>query len=220
VGSVPTAFAGVLLIRMLGTGDRVQNDVKLALGVALLLAAATIVAKAIVAVRGKGARTARPEQTLNVKPLPTLAIGALGGLVVGMTSVGSGSLIIVLLLLLYPSLKASELVGTDLVQAIPLVASAALGHLLFGEFRLGLTASLLLGSIPGVYVGARVSARAPAGLVRRALVLVLLASGLKLVQVGNAQLGAIVLAVAVAGPFVWARFRNSATAKVRVPAAL
>src|SRR5438105_396517 len=82
-------------------------------------------------------------------------VGVVGGLVVGMTSVGSGSLMIVLLLVLYPRLQASQLVGTDLVQAIPLVASAALGHILFGDFHLSLTMSLLVGSVPGVYLGAR-----------------------------------------------------------------
>jgi uncharacterized membrane protein YfcA len=77
---------------------------------------------------------------------------------------------------LYPRLKASELVGTDLVQAVPLVASAALGHLIFGDFQLALTTSLFGGSIPGVWLGAHLSARAPGGLVRRALGFVLLAS--------------------------------------------
>ena len=65
-----------------------------------------------------------------LKRAPTLAIGFFGGLFVGMTSVGSGSLIIVALILLYPMLRMKRLVGTDLVQAIPLVASAALGHIL------------------------------------------------------------------------------------------
>jgi hypothetical protein len=78
-----------------------------------------------------------------------------GGLVVGLTSVGSGSLIIIMLLMLYPRMKLSELVGTDLVQAVPLVASAALGHMIFGDFKLSLTAAILLGSIPGVFIGAR-----------------------------------------------------------------
>ena len=65
-----------------------------------------------------------------------MLVGVVGGLVVGMTSVGSGSLIIIALMLLYPTLRASELVGTDLVQAVPLVASAAIGHLIFGDFQL------------------------------------------------------------------------------------
>ncbi|MEA3019875.1 MAG: uncharacterized protein QOI47_1399, partial [Actinomycetota bacterium] len=123
--------------------------------------------------------------------------GVLGGLVVGMSSVGSGSLMIVMLLVLYPRLTASELVGTDLVQAIPLVGSAALGHVLYGDFRLGLTASLLLGSLPGVYLGARISSRAPDRLIRPVLVVVLAASGLKLLSVSNVVLGAFLLVAAV-----------------------
>jgi uncharacterized membrane protein YfcA len=87
---------------------------------------------------------------------------------------------IVMLLLLYPTLTAAQLVGTDLVQAIPLVGAAAIGHLLFGDFELGLTMSLLVGGIPGTYLGARLSSRAPDRVVRPVLVVVLLLSGLKL----------------------------------------
>jgi hypothetical protein len=97
-----------------------------------------------------------------------------------MTSVGSGSLIIVILLMLYPMLRANDLVGTDLVQAIPLVAAAALGHALFGDLKLDLAAAVLIGSVPGVLLGSRLSSRAPAGVVRVALVAVLLASAAKL----------------------------------------
>src|ERR687887_1856138 len=136
-----------------------QERIKLILGVALLLAAASIAAKGLLQVRsarrllGLGDEAAARARPFRVRPLPTVLVGAAGGLVVGMTSVGSGSLMIVMLLLLYPMLRSSELVGTDLVQAIPLVGSAALGHVLFGDFRLDLTASLLLGSVPGVYLG-------------------------------------------------------------------
>ena len=107
-------------------------------------------------------------------------LGFCGGLVVGTTSVGAGSLMIVCLLLLYPSIRVGQLVGTDLVQAVPLVASASVGHLLFGDFVLGLTGSILVGAIPGVWIGARVSSRSPGSLVRRALAVVMLASGTKL----------------------------------------
>ena len=206
IGSVPSAFCGVLILRAFGTGTRVQSVVQVVLGVALLVAAGAIVLKAFLNLRARARGehlTAGASLGITVKPLPTLMIGALGGLVVGMTSVGSGSLIIVLLLFLYPKIRASQLVGTDLVQAIPLVGAASLGHLLFGDFRVSLTASLIIGSIPGVYLGARVSARAPARLLRRVLAFVLLASGLKLVQVGNVELGIILLAVAVIAPAVW-----------------
>jgi uncharacterized membrane protein YfcA len=130
-------------------------------------------------------------------------IGILGGLVVGITSVGSGSLIIIALMALYPRLTANELVGTDLVQAVPLVTSAALGHLLFGDFKLEITTSLLLGSIPGVWIGAHLSARAPGGLVRRALAFVLLASALKLLKVPTKDTVLILALVLVFAPLLW-----------------
>ena len=155
-----------------------------------------------------------------VRPIPTLLVGIVGGLVVGMTSVGSGSLMIVALLLLYPSIRAGQLVGTDLVQAVPLVASASLGHLLFGDFQLDLTASLLIGALPGVYVGARVSSVAPGGIVRRALVVVLLASGLKLLEASRRPWSWLVLlSVAVIGPLLWATvYRKAAAGRRRHPA--
>jgi uncharacterized membrane protein YfcA len=130
-------------------------------------------------------------------------VGIVGGIVVGMTSVGSGSLIIIALMALYPRLTANELVGTDLVQAVPLVASAALGHVLFGDFQLVLTTSLLVGSIPGVWLGAHLSARAPGGLVRRALGFVLLASALKLLNVSTTATLIILGTVLFLAPLVW-----------------
>src|SRR5256714_2498864 len=212
-GSIPSAFDGVLILRRLGDGAAVQAHIKAALGVALLLAVATMIARAFLnvrrrAVKGVGitddpAGVADHAPEVVVRPLPTLLVGVVGGLLVGMTSVGSGSLIIVMLLLLYPQLKASELVGTDLIQAVPLVASAALGHILFGDFKLALTASLLLGSIPGVYIGARVSAIAPGRVIRRALAFVLTASALKLLNFGNAELAATLAAAVVIGPLAW-----------------
>ena len=203
VGSVPAAFAGVLVLRQLGDGAVVQGRIKQVLGVALLLAASSIAARALLQARRAALGTASAVRAFQLRPLPTVVIGMVGGLVVGMTSVGSGSLMIVMLLVLYPMLRSSELVGTDLVQAIPLVASAAAGHLLFGDFQVGLTASLLVGSIPGVYLGARLSSRANDAVIRPALVLVLVASGLKLLGVDNLQLGLLVLALVLLAVPVW-----------------
>jgi uncharacterized protein len=199
-GSVPAAFAGVLLLKQLGDGAQVQQRIRWALGAALLLAAGSILAKATVQARRP--ETGPPEPP-GVRPVATLLVGVLGGVVVGMTSVGSGSLVIVLLLVLYPTLTSAQLVGTDLVQAIPLVGSAALGHLLFGDFRLDLTTSLLVGSLPGVYLGARVSSRARDAVIRPVLALVLLASGLKLLGVGTAQLILILLVPVMLALPVW-----------------
>jgi uncharacterized membrane protein YfcA len=127
---------------------------------------------------------------------------------VGMTSVGAGSLILTLLLVLYPALKPSQLVGTDLVQAVPLVAAASLGHLLYGQVSFGITTSLLIGAIPGAFIGAQISSRAPGGIIRRALAILLMASGLKLIGVAT-PLVLIASGVAlVGGPLAWAVLRR------------
>ena len=209
--SVPAAFAGVLILRSLGSGDQIQSRLKVILGATLLVASASIVVKSYLQGRrnhrkpnsaGNGSATGAAP-TFRLKPLATFLIGVAGGLVVGMTSVGSGSIIIVSLLLLYPMLTSRELVGTDLIQAIPLVASAALGHILFGSFKLDLTASVLIGSLPGVYLGAKLSSRARDGLIRPALVFVLLASALKLVNLSTADTAWILLAVVLVGLPLW-----------------
>jgi uncharacterized membrane protein YfcA len=204
LGSVPTAFCGALILDNLGDGDVVQDRTKLLLGCALLLAATSMVLRRRFTRNGIDVRG--DDVLLTVKPLPTFLIGLAGGLIVGLSSVGSGSLMIVMLLALYPTLTASELVGTDLVQAIPLVGAAALGHLLFGDFRLGLTGSLLVGAVPGVYVGAHVSSRAPDRLVRPVLIVVLAASGLKLLNAPNAVVGGfLALAVAIVVASIYRR---------------
>ena len=219
VGSVPSAFLGVLVLRAIGDDAQTEGVVRTSLGVALIFAAGSMVAKALLDLRKAQRRqlaAAAGEQVdfrvedIKVRRVPTLFVGIIGGLVVGMTSVGSGSLMIVALLLLYPTIRAGQLVGTDLVQAVPLVASASLGHLLFGDFQLDLTASLLIGALPGVYVGARVSSSAPGGIIRRALVIVLLASGMKLLEASTAVVVAVLLSVAVVGPVLWATVYRAA----------
>jgi uncharacterized membrane protein YfcA len=210
VGSVPAAFSGVLVARALGKGAHVQDVIQKALGIALLVAAFGLILRAFLRLLERarhrdGSAEPLPQgrPRVVVRPLPTVAVGAIGGFLVGMTSVGSGSLIIIALMALYPGLRASELVGTDLVQAVPLVWSAAFGHLLFGDFQLGITLSLLAGSIPGVYVGAHLSSRLPGGLIRRALAFVLLASALKLFGLSATATGVILVVVLLAAPPIW-----------------
>jgi hypothetical protein len=86
--------------------------------------------------------------------------------------------------------------------------SAALGHILFGDFQLSITTSLLIGSIPGVWIGAQMSSRAPGGIIRRALAFVLLASALKLLGVPTPQTGAILIAVLCIAPPLWMVIRR------------
>ncbi len=215
LGSIPGAFSGVLIARALGKGQEVQDVIRTALGVALLVAAAGLIVRAYLRLLeharqrdGRAAPLPQGPPSVNLRAPATVVLGLIGGIIVGMTSVGSGSLIIIALMALYPTLTANELVGTDLVQAVPLVASAALGHIIFGDFHLDLTTSMLLGCIPGVWIGAHLSARAPGGLVRRALAFVLLASALKLLNVSTSLTGIILAAVLVIAPVLWMMVRR------------
>ncbi len=207
-GSVPGALLGSYLVGHLG-GD-VSTQIATVLGVVLLIAAGAMIARTYLGRRRPAPVPSSEHVHVPVRRLVTLAVGFVGGAVVGMTSVGSGSLMIVALMLLYPTLSTKELVGTDLVQAIPLVVAAAIGHLLWGEFVVGLTGSLLLGSIPGVIIGAHLSSRAPDALIRPVLVVVLALSGLKLLDVPNAVLAAVLVSAIVGAAAAFAVKRYQA----------
>src|SRR6202012_4529567 len=129
-------------------------------------------------------------------------IGAAGGIIVGMTSVGSGSLLIVLLLFASPSIGARQLGETDLPQAVPLTAAAALGALAFGHVEFGLTTAIVVGSVPAVLVGSLLSPRAPERFIRPVIPCVIFASGLKYAGMGNTLL-AVTLAVALVACVVY-----------------
>jgi uncharacterized membrane protein YfcA len=216
VGSVPAAFSGAVLISLVPPDVDVDTLLQRLLGVALLVATAGLITRALMQMWshqlpwGEGV-TRRPLRPIVVpKPVPTLLLGAVAGLMVGLTSVGAGSIVVVGLLLMHPGLQASALVGTDLVQAIPMVGSAAAGHLLFGDFSFGIAGSLLVGAIPGTWLGAHISTRAPGGVIRRILAVLLLASALKLLGFSNdVTLLAAVLSL-VLGSLVWIVIRNQA----------
>ena len=207
VGSIPTAFGAVFLLNASGNTSAIQNTTKVLLGSTLLLAASAMVFKSWL--QGKRAAEKRARGDLQQAPptavrvIPTLLIGIVGGTLVGLTSVGSGSIIIILMMLIYPELRGAELVGTDLVQAIPLVSAAAIAHIIVGDFKLGLTASILIGSVPAVYLGARLSAKARDGVIRPALLFVLLASGLKLLNVPTTTLAIALVVFALVALPVW-----------------
>ena len=212
-GSIPGAVGGSYLISHVG-GD-VDSALQTVLGIVLLVAAASMTARWwLVAHRAEPIATTADGERPPVRRLVTLLVGLIGGLVVGVTSVGSGSLMIVALMLLYPTLMTRELVGTDLVQAVPLVAAAALGHLLWGDLQFGLTGSLLLGSVPGVIVGAQLSSRANDAAIRPVLVTVLVVSGAKLLDAPNEVLGAVIaVALAVGAVIGWRALERRASAR-------
>jgi hypothetical protein len=201
-GSVPMAFLGSYVLHVMGNSMAAQNNVEITLGSALLLGAAAMILRYILD-RRSGEQRVGIVHELPVHPARTVAIGMLGGFVVGMTSVGSGSLMIVLLLFLYPALGANQLVGTDLTQAVPLTLAAALGALAFGHVELSVTTSLIIGSVPAVLVGAFLSSRAPDRYIRPAITFVIFASGLKYVGVGTTTLGWVLCATLLCAGLAW-----------------
>ena len=187
-GSVPAAFAGAYILHAMGHTANAEHHVQVALGAALLLGAGAMLLRAVLDKRSGQQRLAGARDIIT-RPVPTLLIGVVGGLIVGITSVGAGSLMIVLLLFAYPTIGANQLVGTDLTQAIPLTAAAALGALAFGHVALPVTGSIIVGAVPAVLVGSLLSSRVHDRYLRPAIMFVILASGLKYAGVGTTELG-------------------------------
>src|SRR3954470_14169974 len=168
IGSVPMAFLGPWAVHHIATDeDHLDTLLKEMIGFALLLAAATYALRLYINLRR--VRGGHPDADPNppVRPLLTLLVGAVGGLLVGITSVGSGSVIMVALLMLYPGLSAVKLVGTDLVQAVPLVLSAALSNILAHGLDWVIFVPLVLGSFPGTLIGARIAPIVPQTWIKR-----------------------------------------------------
>jgi uncharacterized membrane protein YfcA len=202
LGSVPAAFAGSYLLHVMGDSTAAETNIERALGAALLVGAAAMGLRFMLDRRGGNARTAFITE-VKPRPFPTLLVGIVGGLIVGLTSVGSGSLMIVSLLFLYPRLGANQLVGTDLTQAVPLTLAAALGALAFGHVELSVTGSLIIGSVPAVLIGSLLSSTVPDRYVRPAIAFAILASGLKYVGLSTTALGWTLCGVLLAGATAW-----------------
>jgi uncharacterized membrane protein YfcA len=209
IGSIPCAFAGAYLLDdVIGTDN--QATVKRILGWVLLVAAGAILAKLVLQARRKDAPVIEMMDPMLVRPLPTLVVGAAGGLIVGMTSVGSGSLIIVMLMLMYPKLSSREMVGTDLIQAIPLVGAAAVGHYFFGTLDVSIIGSVLLGAIPAVMLGAHFSSKGADRYIRPVLVAVLVISSLGLLGVTNGWLlTSAIVSVVILGVVIFRMYHGA-----------
>jgi uncharacterized membrane protein YfcA len=201
LGSVPMAFLGAYLLSIMGNAKSAQTNIEKLLGAALLVGAAAMVLRYYLDSRAGERRLGRIHDVV-AKPVPTIVVGMIGGIIVGMTSVGSGSLMIVMLLFLYPMIGANQLVGTDLTQAVPLTAAAALGALAFGHVDFGVTFSLILGSVPAVLAGSLVSSSAPDRYVRPVITFVITASGLKYIGLGTEELGWALVGI-LAAVFAW-----------------
>jgi uncharacterized membrane protein YfcA len=223
VGSVPFALAGPwLLHRAVGDSGDLDTVLKKCIGFALLFAAATYALRLFINLRRvrRGGPESDPDP--HIRPLPTIAIGAMGGLLVGITSVGSGSVIMISLVMLYPGLSALRLVGTDLVQAVPLVIAAAISNIALNGLDWHILVPLVIGSLPGTILGSRIAPRVPQSFIRRGIVIVLTMSGLALLdKAGWGPLGSgeddthpvfiamVGLAMVIVLPIVWGLIRRS-----------
>jgi uncharacterized membrane protein YfcA len=207
-GSVPTAFAGAFIIDSIGASHDQERFLKYAIGATLLLAAATYVLRSYLNLRAyrDGETLERP---VHIRPIPTMLLGAFGGLVVGVTSVGSGSVIMVTLVLMYPMLTPVKLVGTDLVQAIPLVASAALSHVIVNGVDWSVLIPLIVGGSPGTYLGAKISGTVRQSVIRRGITIVLFLTGLALLGASPVVMGLTGGALLILGPVAWDGVRRS-----------
>ena len=220
IGSVPMALIGPYAVAAVTDNqEELEYVLKMSIGFALLLAASTYALRLYINLRR--VRSGVPDADPNppVRPIPTLLVGALGGLLVGITSVGSGSVIMVALLMLYPGLAAVRLVGTDLVQAVPLVLAAAISNIALHGLDWEILIPLVIGSVPGTLLGARIAPRVPQSIIRRGIVVVLTMSGVALLdKAGWAPLGeeethpvligVVGLVMVVLVPVVWGFLRK------------
>ncbi len=206
LGSVPCALAGAFLLHLMGPGEERENLLKIAIGCALLLAAASYTLRIYGTIfhgwgLGRGSERGRR--------WPTVLVGGVGGLLVGLTSVGAGSIIMVALVLLHPGLKARRLVGTDLAQAVPLVVAAAVGHVIVTGVDWAVLVPLLVGGAPGTFLGARLATWVPVSAIRRGIVIVLTLTGLSMLGVPPGVVGATGAGLLILGPLTWAALRRA-----------
>jgi uncharacterized membrane protein YfcA len=202
LGSVPAAFLGSYILHVLGNSKSATRHIETLLGAALLIGACAMALRFVLD-RRTGQNRLGVVHDLQPRPVATIAIGIVGGLIVGMTSVGSGSLMIVLLLFVYPTIGANQLVGTDLTQAVPLTLAAAIGALIFGHVVLDVTGSLIIGSVPAVLVGSMLSSTIPDRYVRPAIAFVIFASGLKYVGLQTTALGWTLCGLLLVAGIAW-----------------
>lgn len=178
-GSVPAAALTLWLLHRYGVhSDATTSLIQHVLGTALLITSVALIFRpqlAKLAVREP--RIERPARTV---PL-TILTGAVLGVLVSLTSVGAGAIGVTVLLLLYPTLATSRIVGSDIAHAVPLTLVAGMGHWLLGSVDGSMLISLLIGSIPGIALGSHFSARSPEALLRNLLAAVLVLVGVRLV---------------------------------------
>jgi len=181
LGSLPAAVVTIALLKYLALDEKtLRNLVTGMLSAALLLTASALLLKDQIKRIARRKDGTVYELHHRYLPAATIATGVVVGVLVTVSSVGAGVLGTVALLFLYPRMSAVKVVGTDIVHAVPLTAIAGMGHMALGTVDFVLLASLLLGSLPGIYIGSHLSAKVPEKVLRPLLATMLLIIGARL----------------------------------------
>lgn len=207
LGSGPMSLAGVQTAEWLESryGDGVESTSAKVIGAALVLGGLGFLAKTFV---NRGVQSSdAPFLLRNRDRVIAFALGAVGGYIVGLTSVGSGTFFALVMLLVFP-LTAAKIVGTDIFHAAALLWVAGFAHLIHGNVDLGAMGWLLLGSIPGILIGSRLTVKLPDRSLRVGLATVLLASGVRLLEVPAYDLLVPVILVVGAAVAVIVEFKR------------
>jgi uncharacterized protein len=198
-GSVPAAVLGVAIVSVVQDHigeDRLDSLVYAVLGGTLLMVGVITLTRALI-LRDLVVERDRFDVERRHK-VAAVVIGATTGFVIGVTSAGSGTVIAILLIAVY-RLAPKKVVGTDVFHAAILLWAAGIAHWVGGNVDFTLAANILIGSVPGVIIGAALSDKAPQGFIRTALGVVLVGSGIVTIQKGDPNVWPIAAAVAAVG---------------------
>ena len=180
IGSLTTAIISILALKYIGPVSKDFNHlISFSIGVSVLLTAASLLFRAKILKWVQANPKYLP--TGNALQISTISVGAVIGVLVTVSSIGAGAIGATLILLLYPHLKASEVAGTDIAYAVPLTALAGLGHWWLGNVHFDLLFGLLLGSVPAIWLGAKLSSTLSEKATRTTLAGTLFLVGIKLV---------------------------------------
>lgn len=174
LGSIPGSISCIIAIQYIGVSEETFEEIiSITLGFMLILTSAAILFKDTLSKRFKRKQHYTPSTTL------IICLGVVLGVLVTLSSVGAGAIGSAILLLLYPSLNTRSIIGTDIAHAVPLTAMAGLGHLQLGNIDFNLLFSLILGSLPAIYIGTMIGEKLPEKLLKYMLATILLFIGAK-----------------------------------------
>ena len=182
MGSVPAAIATIMFLNVISVDQAFfANLITSTLGIALILTAMALLFRQQLTRLGRSHFGFLVEWRDRHILSATVVTGVILGVLVTISSVGAGALGMVVLFMLYPRLPAVTLVGSDIAHAVPLTLVAGLGHAYMGSVDYSLLVSLLVGSLPGIYLGSHVSKRIPDRFLRPVLATILILIGIKLI---------------------------------------